>query len=35
MIQDEADVVTKLSPHPVAETVSKLTGMIRDRKSVV
>ena len=28
MIQDEADVVTKLSPHPVADTVSKLTGMI-------
>jgi uncharacterized protein (DUF302 family) len=28
MIQDEADVVTKLSPHSVADTVSKLTGMI-------
>ena len=28
MTQDEADVVTKLSPHPVADTVSKLTGMI-------
>ena len=28
MTQDEADIVTKLSPHPVAETVSKLTGMI-------
>src|SRR5260370_35391008 len=28
MIQDKADVVTKLSPHPVADTVSKLTGMI-------
>jgi uncharacterized protein (DUF302 family) len=28
MIQDEADVVTKLSPHPVAETVSRLTSMI-------
>lgn len=25
---DEADVVTKLSPRPVAETVSTLTGMI-------
>ena len=28
MTQDEADVVTKLSPHPVADTVSKLTGML-------
>jgi uncharacterized protein (DUF302 family) len=28
MTQDEADVVTKLSPHPVAGTVSKFTGMI-------
>src|SRR6266581_2379947 len=28
MTQDEADVVTKLSPHPVADTVSELTGMI-------
>src|SRR5690242_21079498 len=28
MTQDEADVVTKLSPHSVADTVSKLTGMI-------
>jgi uncharacterized protein (DUF302 family) len=28
MTQDEADVVTKLSLHPVADTVSKLTGMI-------
>ena len=28
MTQHEADVVTKLSPHPVADTVSKLTGMI-------
>jgi len=28
MIQDEANVVTKLSPHSVADTVSKLTGMI-------
>jgi uncharacterized protein (DUF302 family) len=28
MNQDEADVVTKLSPHPVAETVSRLTSMI-------
>src|ERR1700751_3240994 len=28
MIQDDADVVTKLSPDPVADTVSKLTGMI-------
>ena len=28
MTQDEPDVVTKLSPHPVADTVSKLTGMI-------
>src|SRR5205807_422909 len=28
MTQDQADVVTKLSPHPVADTVSKLTGMI-------
>ena len=28
MTQDEADVVTKLSPHPVAETVSRLTSMI-------
>ena len=28
MIQDEADVVTKLSPLPVAGTVAKLTGMI-------
>jgi uncharacterized protein (DUF302 family) len=28
MIQDEADVVTKLSPHPVADTVSRLTSMI-------
>ena len=26
--QDEADVVTKLSPHPVADTVSKLTGIL-------
>ncbi len=25
---DETDIVTKLSPRPVAETVSKLTGMI-------
>ena len=28
MTQDEPDVVTKLSPHPVADTVAKLTGMI-------
>ena len=28
MAHDEADVVTKLSSHPVADTVSKLTGMI-------
>jgi uncharacterized protein (DUF302 family) len=28
MTQDEADIVTKLSPHPVAGTVSKLTVMI-------
>ena len=28
MTQDEAGIVTKLSPHPVADTVSKLTGMI-------
>src|SRR5712671_5557563 len=28
MIQDKADVVTKLSPHPVADTIAKLTGMI-------
>lgn len=28
MTEDEADVVTKLSPHPVAETVSKLAGII-------
>ena len=28
MTHDEADVVTKLSPHPVADTVSTLTGMI-------
>src|SRR5690348_17967034 len=28
MTQDEADVVTKLSPHPVADTVSKLTGIL-------
>jgi len=28
MTQDEADVVTKLSPHPVADTVPKLTDMI-------
>jgi uncharacterized protein (DUF302 family) len=28
MTQDEADVVTKLSSYPVADTVSKLTGMI-------
>jgi len=28
MTQDEADVVTKLSPHSVSETVSKLTGII-------
>ena len=28
MTQDETDVVTKLSPHPVADTVSKLTGII-------
>jgi uncharacterized protein (DUF302 family) len=26
--RDEMDIVTKLSPHSVAETVSKLTGMI-------
>ena len=25
---DETDIVTKPSPHPVADTVSKLTGMI-------
>ena len=25
---DETDIVTKLSPRPVANTVSKLTGMI-------
>ncbi len=25
---DETDIVTKLSPRPVAETVSKLTGLI-------
>jgi len=25
---DETDIVTKLSPRPVAQTVSKLTGMI-------
>jgi uncharacterized protein (DUF302 family) len=31
MTQDEADVVTKLSPHPVADTVSKLAGMIRSK----
>ena len=31
MTQDEPDVVTKLSPHPVADTVSKLTGMIRSK----
>ena len=28
MTQDEADVVTKLSPHPVADTVSKFTGIL-------
>src|SRR5215470_9556555 len=28
MTQDEADVVTKLSPHSVADTVSKLTGIL-------
>ena len=28
MTQDEADVVTKLSPHTVADTVSKLTGIL-------
>ena len=28
MTQDEADVVTKLSPHPVADTVSKLTDIL-------
>ena len=28
MTQDETDVVTKLSPHPVADTVSKLAGII-------
>ena len=28
MTQVEADVVTKLSPHRVAGTVSKLTGML-------
>jgi uncharacterized protein (DUF302 family) len=28
MTQDEADVVTKLSPHPVTDTVSKLTGIL-------
>ena len=28
MTQDQADVVTKLSPHPVADTVSKLTGIL-------
>ena len=28
MTQDEAGIVTKLSPHLVADTVSKLTGMI-------
>ena len=28
MTQDEADIVTKLSPHPVVGTVSKLTVMI-------
>jgi len=28
MTQDEPDVVTKLSPRPVADTVAKLTGMI-------
>ena len=31
MTQDEADVVTKLSPNPVADTVSKLTGLIRSK----
>src|SRR6201982_4050346 len=28
MTQDGADVVTKLSPHPVSDTVSKLTGIL-------
>ena len=28
MTQDEAGVITKLSPHPVADTVSKLTGIL-------
>ena len=28
MTQDEADVVTKLSPHPVTDTVSKLAGIL-------
>jgi uncharacterized protein (DUF302 family) len=28
MTQDDADVVTKLSPYPVADTVSKLTGIL-------
>jgi uncharacterized protein (DUF302 family) len=27
-MMDETDVVTKLSPRPVADTVAKLTGMI-------
>ena len=31
MTQDEAGIVTKLSPLPVADTVAKLTGMIRAR----
>ena len=29
--QDEAGIVTKLSPLPVADTVAKLTGMIRTK----
>jgi uncharacterized protein (DUF302 family) len=28
MTQDDAGIVTKLSPRPVADTVAKLTGMI-------
>ena len=27
-MMDETDIVTKLSPRPVADTISKLTGMI-------
>ena len=28
MTQDKANIITKLSPHPVTDTVSKLTGIL-------